>query len=250
MLAPWVFALQLTAAMPSEPVSVGSATSAQVEYGVYDFPLTLGKTLEDDRAALRAVVRDAQRRVVRFAALHGWAHLVETPFATEARIFDKKPDFDRTIIQVCEVPATTILPKTYSAALEGGILLSVSPALYAANYAEGAADPAAFEKLLAHEIAHRLHVRVLDGHEDDMGPIWFFEGFALYAAGQFLDDPSPTPEEVAKVVGSSSRGSYREYARVFRYLARRASVPDLVERARKPGMADWVRNLEAGATKP
>lgn len=216
-----------------------------VEYGVFDFPLTLGKTLEPDRASLRVVVRDAQRRVVRFAALHGWTNLVEKPFAKEARIFDTKPDFDRTLIGISGAPPTTILPRTYSAALEQEILFCVSPSLYSANYADGASDPAAFEKLLAHEIAHRLHVRILDGHEDDMGPIWFFEGFALYAAGQFAHDPPADADLVSKTIGSSKRGNYRDYARVFRHLAKRVAVPELIRQAAKPGFGEWVKGPEA-----
>ena len=233
------------AALPIAGAGASDSAAVRVEYGVYDFPMTLGKALEPERSALRVVVRDAQRRVVRFAALHGWTGLVQQAFAKEVRIFDAKPDFDRTLITISGAPQTTILPKTYSAALEQDVLFSVSPGLYLANYSDGASDPAAFEKLLAHEISHRLHVRILDGLEDDMGPIWFFEGFALYAAGQFLEAPLPTPEEVAKVVSSHGRGSYREYARVFRYLARRVPLPELIERGRKPGLAEWVKLLEA-----
>jgi hypothetical protein len=31
-----------------------------------------------------------------------------------------------------------------------------------------------FEKLLTHEMAHRLHIRILDGSEEAMGPVWFY----------------------------------------------------------------------------
>ncbi len=56
---------------------------------------------------------------------------------------------------------------------------------YAEIYPEGIEDKS-FEKLLTHEMAHRLHIRILDGNEEAMGPIWFFEGFAIYIADQLI----------------------------------------------------------------
>jgi len=213
-----------------------------VEQGVFDFPLSIPPALEGERPALRAAVRDAQRRIVRFAATYGWARLVEEPFATEARIFDRKADFDRDAIALTGSEPATLLPKTFSAGLERGVLIAVSPALYAANFPEGARDPAGYEKLLAHEIAHRLHVRILDGHEDDMGPIWFFEGFAVYAAGQWAEDAwDPEPELLDSVLRSSRRGSYRDYGKVFRFFARRVPLRDLIGQAAKPRFAEWAR---------
>ncbi len=213
-----------------------------VEQGVYDFPLQLPAALEGERSILRATLRDAQRRVGRFAATYGWAKLVADPFASEARVFDRKADFDRDLIALTGAEPTTLLPKSYSAAVEQNVLAAVSPALYAANFPEGAADPKAYEKLLAHEIAHRLHIRILDGHEDDMGPIWFFEGFAVYASGQWSEDAwDPEPGLVDSVLRATKRGSYRDYGKVFRYFARRVALRDLLAQAAKPRFAEWAR---------
>ncbi|MEZ4536771.1 MAG: hypothetical protein R3D26_17495 [Cyanobacteriota/Melainabacteria group bacterium] len=92
------------------------------------------------------------------------------------------------------------IPKTFAAGIEKGVYFSVSPAVYARIYPQGE-DPDAFEKLFTHELAHRLHVRILDGDEERMGPIWFFEGFATIASGQFEKNKADlSAEEIAKLL--------------------------------------------------
>lgn len=73
-----------------------------------------------------------------------------------------------------------------SGVLENRRLMAVAPQMYHDSYPDGR-EKNAYEKLLAHEIFHRLHVRILNGNEESMGPVWFFEGFAIYAADQFSE---------------------------------------------------------------
>jgi hypothetical protein len=163
------------------------------------------------------------------------------PFFDTAAIFDNKPDFDAEIIRLFDLdPAETSLPATYSGMLHQRRLAVVSPELYRANYPEGD-EPAAFEKLLAHEIAHHLHIRVLGGDEDAMGPVWFYEGFALVAAGQFEGrDVALTPDDRRRIIAESERRSYREYAPLLRHLLKSAPLADMVKRASQPDFNDWA----------
>ena len=79
---------------------------------------------------------------------------------------------------------------------------------------------------------NRLHVRILNGNEKAMGPIWFFWGFAIYAAGQFEDyHPKMERTEILEIIQSAKRGSYKKYGVVFRYLLKRNSIHDLIEHA-------------------
>jgi hypothetical protein len=134
------------------------------------------------------------------------------------------------------------LPETYCAALEQGILMSVSPELYQRLYPEGD-EGQAFEKLLTHEMAHRLHIRILDGNEEAMGPVWFFEGFALYAAAQFEQSlPALSAAGIWEIVGAEERGDYRRYAAVFRSFLGKASLQQLVGMAGKAEFVDWLRD--------
>jgi hypothetical protein len=159
-------------------------------------------------------------------------------------IFDTKESFDRTLLTMAGMDPATPLPATYCAALENRVLLAVAPELYARAYPEGV-EEASYEKLLAHEIAHRLHVRILDGNEDAMGPIWFYEGFALFAADQLRHSTvNLSADEVWNVVGDPDRGSYARYAFVFRHFATNAALPVLVKKAGEPGFVDWLHTLE------
>ena len=40
----------------------------------------------------------------------------------------------------------------------------------------GVTEVYGYEKLIAHELAHAYHIQLLDGDEESMGPVWFYEG--------------------------------------------------------------------------
>ena len=142
--------------------------------------------------------------------------------------------------EICGVGEDFEVPATYSGALEGGVLLAKTPELFASDYAEGREENA-WAKLICHEMAHRLHVRILDGDEKAMGPIWFFEGFALVAAGQFeADGPEDDLDVVAAVLSSRERGSYRRYAGVLRRLLVTHDLKTLVRRAGERGFSEEI----------
>ena len=142
---------------------------------------------------------------------YGWEEHVKQSFIDRVEIYDNKKVFDLALLKIFDMPETTTLPKTYSAALENRILMAVSPELYAYNFPEGIEEDS-YEKLLAHEIAHRLHIRVLNGNEDEMGPIWFFEGFAIFAVDQFAKEKIDLDKEkIKKIILNPDRGDYREY---------------------------------------
>lgn len=206
--------------------------------------LRLPASLESRRAELEEYVRAAQARIRECASNYDWErHTVES-FMDSVMIFDVKGEFDRTLLRITGSDSGIVLPETYCAALEERTLLAVSPELYARVYPEGIEDKS-YEKLLAHEIAHRLHVRVLNGDEDAMGPVWFYEGFALYAADQFRTPPRElSTDEVWRVVGETERGSYADYAYVFRYFAGKALLQELVGRASGANFAEWLHSLE------
>ena len=92
-------------------------------------------------------------------------------------------------------------------------------------------------------MAHRLHIRILEGDEDAMGPIWFYEGFAIYAAGQF-ETFSLDSTEIWKIVRSTERESYRKYGAVFRYFLKMVSIRELIEHAGKDDFQEWLQQIE------
>jgi hypothetical protein len=207
-------------------------------------PLDLPISLEPRRPDLEDAIANAHRRLVEFAEKYGWGHLTAESFADRAEMFDSKEAFDRAVIEVCELdPLTTLLP-TACAALERRVLLSVSPERYARIYPEGI-EEASFEKLLAHEMAHRLHIRILVGDEDAMGPVWFFEGLAIHAAGQFQGRaPRLSRDEIWEIVRSGTRGGYPRYASVIGHFLKHAELAELVAMAGREDFLDRLRGIE------
>jgi len=208
-------------------------------------PLRLSLALEPRRAELESAVRGTRARIEAFAGRCGWQELVGESFMDSVAIFGRKEEFDHALLTIAGMDTGTALPATYCAALENRVLLAVSPELYAENYPQGIEDRA-YEKLLAHEISHRLHLRILGGNEEAMGPIWFFEGFATYAAGQFETPTTPIDtSEVWAIVRSEERSDYRRYASAFRFFAARCSLRDLIDHAGREDFADWLRHSVA-----
>ena len=215
-----------------------------LEYGVYDIPLLLPASLEPQRQELQQTLLAAQRRLREFAMKHGWQVHVQEPFAIRVQIYAAKVAFDHALLEISGMGTSIELPETYCAALEQNILMSVSSELYGRLFSEGQ-EEYAFEKLLTHEMAHRLHIRILQGDEDAMGPVWFYEGFALFAANQFEHTlPSLTEYEIWNIVGDPERGSYKRYASLFRYFLSKVDLHELVERAGKADFAGWLKQQE------
>jgi hypothetical protein len=120
--------------------------------------------------------------------------------------------------------------------------MSISPQLYDTIFPEGI-ETDSFEKLITHELAHCLHVRILDGEEEKMGPIWFFEGFAIFAAGQFINDTSK-PTNLWEIVERERRGSYLQYGRVFGYFVDKIPLRELIRQSCKDNFIEWLKQKE------
>lgn len=213
-----------------------------IEEGVYRSPLVLPKSLEPQRNVLEKVLVAAQRRLRNFAVQNGWSDLVKESFADRAEIYDDQDKFIQAVIKITGEDPSTEFPKAFSACLERRIFMSVSPELYSRIYPEGIEDKS-FEKLITHEMAHRLHIRILNGNENAMGPLWFFEGFVIYAAGQF-ENYTLEPAEIWEIVRSTKRGGYKKYGAVFRHFLKRASIHELIEHAGQEDFLKWLRQME------
>ena len=207
-----------------------------------DTPIVVPAGLEARKPEFSEYLAAAKLRLEKFAGQYGWQYLTDKTFVDSWEIYDDKRDFDRRICELAGVATDTKLPATYSGALERRVLVTVTPGLYLANYPQGD-EPEAFAKLLCHEMAHRLHIRILDGNEEAMGPVWFYEGFALFAAGQFADSYQPLAEnELLGIFAESERGDYRRYAHAFRQLAGR--VESFQDFLTWPAKEDFMQRLK------
>jgi hypothetical protein len=224
-------------------VSSNTALPIQIDFGVFDVPIHISTALELQRNFLLSTFLSTQRWLRNFAHQHNWEKHVKEPFASRLHIYADKASFDHDLQKICRLEPTLELPKTYCAALEQGVLMSVSPELYQTLYPEGV-EEFAFEKLLSHEMAHRLHIRILGGNEQGMGSVWFYEGFALIAASQFEKTaPHLNADEIWDIVSAQERGDYRRYAAAFRYFLGKTSIQQLIEMADKEEFVCWLREI-------
>ena len=205
-----------------------------------NIPIVLPQTLQSRSDEFSIYLDKAIERVQKFASEHGWEQHTEQSFMDKVMIFDSKPEFDKMLLELCEMLPDIELPETYCGALEERVLAVVTPEIYSTVYPQGVEEDF-YTKILAHEIAHRLHVRILDGDEEAMGPVWFFEGFALYAADQFFHSKiSLTKEEIIDILQTEERGSYEKYAYIFRYLVKLVPLKELVSKAGEKDFINFI----------
>lgn len=205
--------------------------------------LAIPPSLEPQRGSLKRSITAAVDRIHAFAREQRWEDLTREPFFDAVRIFDDKAAFDAFLLATTGMDPGTKLPAEFCAALEERILIAVSPEMYDAVYPDGR-EPGSYAKLLAHEIAHRLHIRILKGDEEAMGPVWFYEGFAIYAADQ-MNDPTYrlSDDELWHIVENPNRGSYKKYGAVIRQFLKKTTIKEMVERAGKDSYTRWLRTL-------
>jgi hypothetical protein len=201
-------------------------------------PLLLPVELEHRRVEFQNSIDAAKENIKSFAAKYTWSKLTENEFVDSVMIFDNKDKFDFTLLKLITADTLLEIPETYCAALENRVLISVTPEYYSKVYPEGIEEKS-FEKLLTHEIAHRLHIRILNGNEEAMGPIWFYEGFAIYVADQFSkSDLTLSKNEIIDVMKNPERGSYLKYNYIFRYFVKRIPLDELIRSAKGENFND------------
>jgi hypothetical protein len=143
----------------------------------------------DARASQYAqAVALAHSMVADFARKNGWEREASVRTFDAVEVFDDGDLIWRRMLELNRAPLDTPKPTaTLAAGIEGRVLLAVTPELYEKQQPAYAAKPQSWARLLAHEMVHRMHVAIV-GVEDNMGPQWFFEGFAVVGSGQNFDD--------------------------------------------------------------
>jgi len=215
--------------------------------------LTLPGAERARRAWYVEQVLAAHADVAAFAAAHGWADLVDVWFR-RVEVFDDQLALWSHLRAEAGLPDDAPLPTpALVGALQGGVLRVVTPEEYARVQPRYGAAPGAFQRLLAHELAHRLHIAVLDGDEDAMGPRWFYEGFAVVASGDLAHLATAGPHDVAEHMRADGVGAYAHYGAALRFWSTRIPLRELVARAGDDGFERWLAaQLEtrgpAGAT--
>lgn len=175
-----------------------------------------------------------------FAIRHGWEEHLKHPFVSSFHVFAKQDDMWKKIRDLAGSDEQDPPTDGLSAALIDGILLAITPEDYEKRRPEYTQVDKPWVRLLAHEIMHQLHIRIV-GHEDKMGPQWFYEGFAMYAAGQHISDDSfSSVRDVIDAMHAQSRGSYAKFEAVFEFFLSRIDIHTLLRKAAQTDFQDWL----------
>jgi len=213
-----------------------------VSKSMLKIPLILPEKLENRRKEFEEAIISARERVQKFAEQYNWENLTKESFMDSAIIFDSKPEFDRTILELTNTDTSFNLPKSFSAGLEQRTLTVVSPKLFLDIAPRPVNEEDYYEKVIAHEIFHRLHIRIIDGDEDAMGSLWVFEGFAVFASNQYNNSKANlTEDEIWEIVESTERGNYEEYKFVFSYFVDKVELKQLLKKAGDDDFIDWLK---------
>ena len=205
-------------------------------------PVILPNSLNERRTEFETYVNNAINNIKLFAHKYNWDKYTEKTFIDSIMVFDNKKDFDKNLLILVGMDTTMKLPETFTGALEKRTLLVVTPEIYSKVYPEGIEENN-YEKLLTHEIAHRLHIRILNGDEEAMGPIWFYEGFAIFTANQFSKSGIYlNKNEIIEVMNNPERGSYLKYGYVFRYFVDKISLQELIKKAKNEDFNEWLQS--------
>ncbi len=191
----------------------------------------LPESLEARKSEFVENVNCAKENIRKFSKKNGWEGLSTDTYFDSVMIFDVKKEFDVTFLTLTGKNPGMTVPGNYCAALEERTLLCMSPE-YCEQVLPDGSEEHFYDKMITHEIAHKLQINILKGDEGATGPVWFCEGFAMYAAKQFENsDIELSKDEMIKIIKNPKQGDYEKYAFIFRYLVEIIPLKDLVEKA-------------------
>lgn len=207
--------------------------------------LVCSNRLKPRKTQFASAVVEAYSIVNSFASLNGWLDYMQKPLFTSVHIFETWEKLWQKIKYMTRSPEESPPTDGLSAAIHSGCLMAVTQEEYERLRPEYASVDKPWARLLAHEIAHQLHIRIV-GTEKKMGPKWFYEGFAMYASGQrFSGHVITSFEGVLEAMHAESRGSYAKYVAAFEFFLDRIDLKQMLREAGKREFEAWLLSRTA-----
>jgi hypothetical protein len=194
-----------------------------------------------------AIVQSATSEVLSFSKRHRLKIERQEDFVETVVHYESKAEFDKMISSHPNWQKGSMVPATYAGLGMKKEFHVISLRAYKKMHPSDTDDD--YLKLLVHELAHLLHIAAIGGREDEMGPMWFFEGLACFAADQYPKSTSLPIQRIDEILSDTKRGSYAEYAAMLRGLTQKESIADLTKRASSKDFSAWVRRVLAEAEK-
>lgn len=182
----------------------------------------------------------AKQKLVVFARENGWEGIVTSKsFIEKVEVFPTKVEFDNALKTLSNGQMKSV-PKNFVALMDNRILRVISWKTYQQIHPDETLQD--YEKLLTHEMAHQLHVDILKGDENKMGPVWFYEGFAVLAAQQY-ESFNTDSKSMSEAISNAERGNYKVYGSILRKILKTKSLSTLVEGASKANFNSEVLKM-------
>lgn len=188
-------------------------------------------------------ILDAFEIIEKFASQYGWQKYLNVPFINSFQIFTTQNSMWNAYRKLSGEEQKEPPVDGLASILFSKMLMAVTPEEYKLLRPEYNLIDNPWPRLLAHEMIHQLHIRIVGG-EDKMGPKWFYEGFAMFAAGQRFGSPELiTREDVIGAMNAESRGAYAKYEVLFEFFAKKVDMPILLKKASKKNFDQWLSKL-------
>lgn len=160
----------------------------------------------------------------------------------EIIVFNQHADFKKILVSKLSMKKEDIQP-SFVGTIWKKTLYLMTKSYYFDHYTSGI-ESFGYEKLIAHELAHAYHIHLLDGLEEAMGPVWFYEGFAIFASGQFASRIDKVSiQHLERILFSEDRMFYQLYGALFQELVLHESLTSLVRDASNPNFSQSIYDL-------
>ncbi len=192
-----------------------------------NFKLTMQVSKEDE-----LFYKEKWERALSMITDFGQINHLERFIASESLmnmvVFDDHQAFLEALSEKLDL-STIVFLKTFASYVSDKTLYIMTPQYYQNVYPEGI-EKYSYEKLIAHELAHLYHLQLVNNIEDDMGPVWFYEGFAIYASNQFENQRVfISNNHLQRMLEKEQRVYYRYYGEVFKRIMLHYQIKDLLK---------------------
>lgn len=205
--------------------------------------IKLSSGIEHRKDEFNIYYKKAFNNILIFAKNNNWEDLIESSFVDSIIIYDNKKAFDTNILLFAGADTSMKLPSSFCGLLDKRTMFLVTPEVYSTSFPDGIEDRS-YEKLITHELAHSFHIRILNGEEDAMGPTWFYEGFAISLANQFVDSKLEMDIlEIENIMNNPEKGSYEMYGYIFNYFNEKVELREMLIRAKDIDFNEWLISL-------
>lgn len=233
-----------SAVMPvADPEESSSVSAAE------PFALDLSPELEPERQRYRAWIELAARQVTQWFSTQE-IEVAQADLVRSAAILADRLEARRRHARLAGLQETEV-SLHFSGALSKGALIALSPELsrerYHVQFQDYPWSDEEYTSVLAHEIAHAAHAQIAERRGEGsqgIGPRWFLEGLAVACGAQFDGEPKALLDDrkLEELIQRDARTPLRlpTYGQMFRSVAARIPLPQLLDRAAKADFAPWL----------